>query len=281
MANNTVNQNLIVPEVYAGLVREKIAGKIKVAQTAKVISDLKEQKGETINFPVWSYIGDAEDIAIGAEMGTAELEQTVTSATIKEVAAKGVPVYDYDNMVALGDALDEASKQQAIAIARKMDTDCINEALKSPLKQAIASEKEVTFEELNKALALYGDDANAEDFACIVIHSNFSTSFVTMDGFVARELTHTTDGNGVVVNNVLGYFRGIPVVVSDRCYDATKQESFILFIKKDSIGLIPKEEPFIELERNASKRCTTIYCSTFYAVALIDESGVVVARKTV
>ncbi|HIW21852.1 MAG TPA: hypothetical protein H9887_07540 [Candidatus Dorea intestinavium] len=48
MANNTVNQNLIVPEVYAGLVREKIAGKIKVAQTAKVISDLKGQKGETI-----------------------------------------------------------------------------------------------------------------------------------------------------------------------------------------------------------------------------------------
>ena len=45
---NTVNQNVIVPEVYAELVREKVAGKVMVAQACKVLGDLKGKVGETL-----------------------------------------------------------------------------------------------------------------------------------------------------------------------------------------------------------------------------------------
>lgn len=278
---NTVNTNIIVPEVYATLVREKIEGRVVVAQTAKVIGELQNQPGETINIPAWSYIGDAEDIAVGTAMSATKMKQTKKSATVKMVASPAVSVNDYDDAVGLGSALDEAAKQQAIAMARKVDTDCIDAALTSPLKSAIATKDEITFDEMNLALGLYGDDANAEDFACIVAHSKFIPSFLKMDGFVSKEKTFTADNSGVMTNNVLGYFRGIAIVISDKCYDTTHTESFILVIKKDSIGIVPKEQPFVEVARDASTRTNTIYCSDYYAVTLIDEGGVVVVKSVI
>ena len=42
---NTINQNVIVPEVYAQLVRDKIAGKVKVAQFLVNLGDLHGKVG--------------------------------------------------------------------------------------------------------------------------------------------------------------------------------------------------------------------------------------------
>jgi len=187
-------------------------------------------------------------------------------------------VNDYDDVVELGSALDEASKQQSTSIARKLDIDAITEGKKTVLQKALATKNTVTFDEMNAILGLYGDDANANDFEFIAIHSAFIPSFLKMDGFVSAEVTFTAQGNGIQLNNLLGYFRGIAVVVSDRLYDNTNTEGFILVIKKDSIGLIPKESPFTEVARDASTRTNTIFTSQYYAMALIDDAGVVLAQ---
>ena len=98
---NTVNKNVIVPEVYAGLVREKIAGRVQVAQFLKTIDTLHNDVGETITMPAWSYIGDASDWSIGTAMTTKSMVQTSKKATVKAVAAPGIQVFDYDNQVVL------------------------------------------------------------------------------------------------------------------------------------------------------------------------------------
>lgn len=278
---NTINTGVIVPDVYAQLVREKIAGKTKVAQFAKVLGDLQGKPGETLTMPKWAYIGDATDWAINTPMTSTQMTQTTTNATIKAIAAPAVKVADYDNEVELGNAIDEASGQQAVAIARKQDTDAIAECLKSPLKKALATKNTVTQTEMIEILGLYGDDRDSADFDAIVIHSSFAPSFYTMDMFVSREKTMTTDGNGIAVNGVIGYFLDIPVVLSDRLYDSTNTEGFILVLKKGALGLIPKEAPFAEASRDASLRQTTIYCSQFYAMALIDDEAVVFAKKVI
>lgn len=280
--SNLVNKNVIVPEVYAELVREKIAGKVKVAQCAENLGAIVDKEvGETITFPKWKYIGDAEDIAPGTAMSTVEMEQTNTTAKIKMIAAKGVKVYDYDNMTALGRALEEGADQQAESIARKLDTDLIAEALTSPFKKQISAKNAITEEELLGALALYGDDRDTADFHAIVCHSNFAMSFYRMDGFVKKDITYVADGNGIVVNGVIGSYMGIPVVLSDRLYDNTNAEGSLLFIKKNSLGYMPKENPFVETEREASKRCTNVYTSQIYAVKLIDEAGIVICKSVV
>ena len=275
---NTINQNVIVPEVYASLVREKIAGKVKVAQFLVNLGDLHGKIGETIQFPKWSYCGDAKDWDINTPMDVTQMKQTTTSATIKAIQAPAVKVADYDNEVELGNAIEEASNQQAIGVARKYDTDAIACALTSPLKYKLATKNTVTQTEMISILGLYGDDRDSADFDAIVIHSTFAPSFYTMDMFTSRERTMTKDGNGIVANGCIGYFLDIPVVLSDRLYDATNQEGFILVMKKNAISIIPKENPFAEASRDASLRQTTIYLSQFYAMALTDDTAVVFAK---
>lgn len=279
---NTVNKNVIVPEVYSQLVREKILGRVKVAQFAENLGSIvNKEVGETIIFPVWQYIGDASDIAVGASMTAIEMKQKNSTATIKMIAAPAVKVFDYDNITALGRAIDEAGQQQAISIARKLDTDCIGEAVKTPFKAQLATKDVITETELLDALAMYGDDRDVVDFHAVVCHSVFAKSFYLMDGFIKSDITYTKTGNGIVRNGVIGSYMGIPVVLSDRCYDTENQEGFLMFIKKGSLGYMPKEKPFTETERIAAERSTIVYASQVYAVKLIDEAGIVLVKKTV
>ena len=276
---NTINTNVIVPNVYAQLVRDKIQGKCKVAQFLVNLGDLHGKVGEVIKFPKWGYIGDAKDWAINTPMEVTQMTQTETSATIKAIQAPAVKVADYDNEVELGNAIEEAASQQAIAVGRKYDTDAIACALTSPLKYQLATKNTVTQTEMISILGLYGDDRDSADFDAIVIHSSFAPSFYQMDMFTSRERTMTKDGNGIAVNGVIGEFLGIPVVLSDRLYDSTNTEGFILVMKKNAISIIPKENPFAEASRDAGLRQTTIYLSQFYAMALTDDTAVVVAKK--
>lgn len=275
---STINTNLIVPDVYAQLVREKIAGKVKVAQFLVNLGDLKGKPGETLTMPKWAYIGDGKDWDINTPMDSTQMKQTSTTATIKAIQAPAVKVADYDNEVELGNAIDEAANQQAIAIARKYDTDAIACALESPLKFSLATKNTVTQDEMISILGLYGDDRDSADFDAIILHSAFAPSFYTMDMFVSREKTMTTDGNGIAVNGCIGYFLDIPVILSDRLYDSTNQEGFILVMKKNAISIIPKEVPFAETARDASLRQTTIYLSQFLAMALTDDTAIVFAK---
>lgn len=275
---NTINQNVIVPEVYASLVREKIAGKCKVAQFLVNLGDLHGKVGETIQFPKWAYIGDGKDWDINTPMDVTQMKQTTTSATIKAIQAPAVKVADYDSEVELGNAIEEASNQQALGIARKYDTDAIACALESPLKYKLATKNTVTQDELIAMLSLYGDDRDSADFDAIVVHSAFAPSFYKMDAFVSRDLTMTADGSGIAVNGCIGKFMGIDVVLSDRLYDATNQEGFILMMKKNAISIIPKENPFAEASRDAGLRQTTIYLSQFYAMALTNDEAIVFAK---
>ena len=130
----TINTNVIVPEVYSALVREKVKGKVKVAQFLVNLGDLHGKVGETIHFPKWGYIGDGKDWNINTPMDVTQMKQTQTSATIKAIQAPAVKVADYDNEVELGNAIEEAAEQQSISIGRKYDTDAIACALTSPLK---------------------------------------------------------------------------------------------------------------------------------------------------
>lgn len=278
---STINSKILVPEVYAELVREKISGKSKVAQFAVRKGDLVGQPGETLKFPAYKYIGDASDWTVGTAMTADSLQQTTTSATIKAVAAPGVNIYDYDDAVAMGQQINEAASQQAVSIARKLDTDAIDACLTSPLKKKLAAKNTVTQDELIEMLGLYGDDRDSADFDGIVIHSAFAPSFYAMDMFVSKEKTMSRDGNGISVNGIIGYFLDIPVIMSDRLYDTTNQEAFILMMKKNALAIIPKEAPFTEVARDASKRLSTIYTSDFYAMALVDDTAVVYAKTII
>lgn len=276
---NGVSKTRIIPEVYAALVREKIPGVVKIAQFADNLGALvNKEVGETITFPVWKTIGEAQDITPGTPMTAVQLAQKQDTATIKMIAAPGVKVYDYDDMTQLGRALDEGASQQAVSVARKLDTDLIADALTSPFKIQTATKDVITEDELMDALGLYGDERDLDTIAGIACHSKFAKSFYKMDGFVKKDITYVADGNGPAHNGVIGSWMGIPVVLTDRLYDTANTEGILLVIKKGSLGYMPKEQPFVEQERDASTRSTTVFTSQVYATKLTDEAGIVVCK---
>ena len=278
-ATNTINKNLIVPEVYSGLVREKIAGKVIVSQFAETDTTLVGTPGETLVFPQWKFIGIAADHTPGTKMDTTKLKQSEARATIKMVAAPGIEIEDSDNLVAWGNQMNEGVAQQAISMALKLDDDCIDALLTAPVTSALAKDGEVTFDELVEAEGLFGDDFNVDDVDAIIIHSCYKKSFINMNGFVNKDLTYV-DGNnaGVQRNNCIGSFMGVPVVVNDRLLRSGKHP--IIILKKGALKIISKEAPFVETARDASLRSTKVYCSDFYAVALMKEDAVVVLKAS-
>ena len=278
-ATNTINKNLIVPEVYSGLVREKIAGKVIVSQFAETDTTLVGTPGETLVFPQWKFIGVAADHTPGTKMDTTKLKQSEARATIKMVAAPGIEIEDSDNLVAWGNQMNEGVAQQAISMALKLDDDCIDALLTAPVTSALAKDGEVTFDELVEAEGLFGDDFNVDDVDAIIIHSCYKKSFINMNGFVNKDLTYV-DGNnaGVQRNNCIGSFMGVPVVVTDRLLRSGKHP--IIILKKGALKIISKEAPFVETARDASLRSTKVYCSDFYAVALMKEDAVVVLKAS-
>lgn len=274
---------LIKPEIYAPLVREKFEGQIRVAKMAMDLGILKNSTvGETITFPKWKLLSDANDVVKGTPIDTESLEQDSTQATIKMIAPKGTLIYDIDNMTALGNAINESASQHGKLIARKLDEDLIEEALTSPLKFATADAKAITGAEVMDALTLYGDERDTEDFAGIVINSLLLPSFIGMNEFVSADKTYTTDGNGIVRGGLVGYFLGIPVFMTDKgTFDATTNECITLIIKKNSLGYMTKRDINTEVERNASLKANTVYSDMVYAVKLLADDGVVVVRKTI
>ena len=274
---------LIRPEIFAPLVREKFEGKIKVAKMAVDLGYLTNTTvGETVTFPKWKLLSDATDVVKGTAIDTEDLDQDSSQATIKMVAPKGTRIYDMDNITMLGNAIDEAATQHGMLIARKLDEDLINEALTSPLKSPTADANAITGQELLTAMTLYGDERDVEDFAGIVINSLVLPSFIGMDEFTSVEKTYNAQGNGIVSGGLVGYFLGIPVVMTDKgTYDATNQECITFIIKKNSLGYMTKRDINTEEMREPNYKRTTIFTDMIYATKLLADDGVVVVKKTI
>ena len=75
--------NLINPEVMGAMIGAKIDAQLKLTPYAKVDTTLVGVPGDTKTVPSWNYIGDAEDVAEGAEVGLSTLTASSTTFTIQ------------------------------------------------------------------------------------------------------------------------------------------------------------------------------------------------------
>ncbi|NBI06629.1 hypothetical protein [Senegalia massiliensis] len=272
---------LIKKDIYAGLVREKFDGKVKILQLADDMGNLEGMgQGEKITFPKWSLIGDPNEMAKGDQISTEELQQTEQSVLIKQVG-KGVRCYDSSNKTSIGNQLEEGASQTSIVMARKLDADLIEVAKTTPFQATCSSPNAITSGEIESALLNYGDERDIDEFSGIVVNSLLIPSFYAMPEFTDAQNTTTVSGNGLIRNGLLGYYRGIPVFVTDKgTYDSTNNECITFVIKKRSLGYKFAKDLDIELEREASYKRTNIYADMMYAVALVKDDGVVVIKST-
>lgn len=115
--------NLINPQVMAQMVSAKLPKKIRFTPFAAIDNTLVGRAGNTITVPKYAYIGDAEDVAEGVEMGTVVLTASTTQATVKK-AGKAVEITDESALSGYGDPVGESGNQLVKSIAAKVDNDC-------------------------------------------------------------------------------------------------------------------------------------------------------------
>ena len=277
---------IIIPEVYSEVLKEKTEGQVKIAQFAVELEGLSEfaEEGDKVSFPRWSALSDAEDLTKGNAITAEQLAQTkVTKSVVHK--AKGVTIYDIDAKEGKGNFVENAVGQQARIFAKAYDDELVKDIdANATLKKATSSATAITEAELIGGFNLFGDDQDNDSFAGIVINSKLLPSFYTMDGFTSKDKSYVADGNGVIVNGVIGYYRAtIPIVLSDvNTYDSTKSECKSYIIKKNALGKKSKTGGTnIELERDASKKATNVYADDMFVVGLIDTEGVAILRKTI
>lgn len=270
---------LIIPSVYSSMAREKMLGRIKVAQLAMSL-DLPEfkQVGETVVFPKFKRVTDANDVIKGTAMTVEELGQDSSTAKVMH-KGKAIRVYDYDDLTAMGNFIEEANTQHAQLFAKVLDNELIKEALKTPLKSATAGDKVITGTEINTGLALFGDEQDVEDFAGIVIHSLLISSMIAQNEFVDLQKSYNSAANGIVRNGLIGFFRGIPVYVSDTAMSGTECTTFI--IKKNALAYMLKKDFNVEEEREAKLKATDLVADMMFATKQTDDTGIVVLKKTI
>ena len=274
---------IIIPDVYANLVTEKTKNKVRISQLADTLGVLTGEVGNTVTFPMFKALSDAVLMAKGDTITPEQLSQTSTNKTIMQYG-KGVKVYDIDDLTALGRMIENGAEQQARIFAKALDNEMVKDIDANViLKSATQLPQIITESELINGFQLFGDEQDNDEFAGIVVNSLLAPSFYSMEGFVKSDITYSKEGNGIITNGVVGYYRGsIPVILSDvNTYDTTKAETKSYIIKKGALGIMPKRNVFVEEARHAESKSTDLYADYIFACGLIQKDGVAVLRKTI
>lgn len=281
--------NLINPEVMADMVSAKLPKKIKFSPIAKIDTTLVGRPGDTITVPKYAYIGDAEDVAEGVAMGTTVLTASTTQVSVKK-AGKAVELTDESVLSGYGDPKGEATNQLTMAIAAKVDNDCLAALYTAPLTSD-QSATVIGYEGIVKANAVFGDESDEAMNKVMYIHPDQEQTIRLDPNFMDKNKY----GLEVVMNGAIGKIAGIEIKKSKKVEkdasgnwknpivilatadpneapdaDGTAEESAALTIYM-------KRNVEVEADRDILAKTTVISADEHYGVALSNESKVVVA----
>lgn len=276
---------LVIPQIMADCVNEKLGVSLKMGQLAtdvtNEVADITTC-GDEINFPKYDRVASVGNVTKGVALVPASVSMTENKATIKQTGG-AVRIFDKDEKQIKGSTLDNMAQQLVDAIVQDLDSSLSatmdTEATK---KSTTASGTAITNDELLNALALFGDDVDYDTFSGIAVHSKLLPSFLQMDSFVSVEKTYKHDGNGLIKNGLVGFWFGIPVVLTNNgTYDSVKSEVKSYLIKKGALGYVKQQDVTLEIEREGKLLANDIIVSDLYATKVMDADGIVIIRKTI
>ena len=283
--------DLINPEVLAPMISAKIEKKIIVSKIAKVDTTLVGQPGNEVTVPQYKYIGDAEDIAEGIEMGTAKLETGSTKFTIKK-AGKGVSITDEAILSGYGDPVGESEKQLATAIANKIDNDVITVLTKVYDKstapdgvQLIAGDgtAQISYNGVVDAEDLFDEEVSSDKI--LYVHPKQMTKlrkdadFISADKYDGKVMTSGEVGKigtcrvvrskKVPLDSTSAYYLCPMVKLTNDAETEQDAPAVTIYLKRDTQ---------VEPERKAGSGVTNLFTNKHYGVALTNTSKVVLCK---
>lgn len=278
---------IYIPELAAPIVMREMKNRLVVGRLATDISnqiDNLQWQGAQISFPVFERVAVASDIAAKGSVAPVEVDGSSSLATIKHVSA-GLK-WHQDTIRQSGKAIADLGLQNmGDAMATKLDGDLVNEAVNNAvLRSATAAGDKITSDEIEAGFSLFGDKQDVSEFSGIVIHSKLFPSILNMNAFSSTNLTYTADGNGVVRAQIVGYYRGVPVFLSNNNTLVTKgsaSECKTIILKKGGLGYAMKKRPEFKESYNVETFYTTVVVDSYYATKVLDPDKVCLLCKTI
>lgn len=194
--------NLINPEVMGAMIGAKIDAQLKLTPYAKVDTTLVGVPGDTKTVPSWNYIGDAEDVAEGAEVGLSTLTASSTTFTIKK-AMKAVGITQEAVNSGLGNPIAQAETQLAKAIAGKVDNDVLDAVYTGKNVYAASTLAAIAYGGLVDAIAKFEDEEDGIDKVIFIHPAQEATLLKDSDFLSADKFTA-----GVAVSGAIGKIAG-------------------------------------------------------------------------
>lgn len=279
--------DLVDPEVMADMISAKIPKKIRVAPFAKVDTTLKGVPGDTVTVPSYGYIGDAEDVAEGAAV-TIEKMSTSSKQTKVKKAMKGVGLTDEAILSGYGNPVGEATSQLSLSIASKIDNDSMD-ALQGATLIYDGSAKQIDYAGVVDAIDIFEEEVNSEKV--MFVHPKQMTvlrkdsDFISADKYPGDVIM--TGEVGKIANTRLVMSKKVPVVkVGETGSQVDCYACPIVKIEEDketedeipALTIYTKRDINVETERKPKNRTTEFTADEIYAVALSNESKVVLAK---
>lgn len=252
--------NLIDPEVFADVISAELPNAIRFSPLATVNSDLVGQPGSTLNFPSWSYIGAASDVAEGEPIPLDAMSQTQKGVQVKK-AGKGVEITDEAALSGLGDPVGEANRQLLASIADKVDNDLIEAA-----QGATQTTEDLTsVAGLTEAINVLGLE-NPADSAVVLSPADANALLADARGIGA--------GSNIMADNLItgANFNvlGVQVVPSNKIADGEG-----LLVAQGALALVLKRDAQVESDRDIVNKTIVITADQHFSTYLYDETKVV------
>ena len=194
--------NMINPQVMGDMINAKIEALLKITPYAKVDTTLQGVAGDTKTVPSWNYIGDAEDIAEGEEVGLSTMTATSTQFTIKK-AMKAVGITQEAINSGLGDPVGQAESQLAKSIAGKVDNDVLAAAYKGTMVVAPTTLATIAYNGVVDAVTKFEDEEDGIE-KVMFIHPTQETALLKDTSFLSADKFT----GGVAVNGAIGKIAG-------------------------------------------------------------------------
>lgn len=236
--------NLINPEVMGAMIGAKIDAQLKLTPYAKVDTTLVGVPGDTKTVPSWNYIGDAEDVAEGAEVGLSTLTASSTTFTIKK-AMKAVGITQEAVNSGLGNPIAQAETQLAKAIAGKVDNDVLEAVYTGKNVYAASTLAAIAYGGLVDAIAKFEDEEDGVDKVLFIHPAQEATLLKDSDFLSADKFTA-----GVAVNGAIGKIAGAWVKKSKKVRLVTHEKNESGDVTIDAANLAEyqaKVDPSVEL----------------------------------
>lgn len=277
--NQTILDNLIDPEVMAPMISAKLLKAIVATPFAKVDTTLQGRPGSTITVPKYLFIGDAEDLAEGADADETQLETTTAEYAIKK-AVKQVRLTDEAVLSGYGNPVGETNNQLGLAIASKVEQDIFDE-LVTARNIYDGSASAISYNGIVDAIDKFVEEQNVNKV--MFIHPTQVSELRKDSNFIDR----SKYGNEVMVNGEIGMVANARIVPSKRV--KYQGGAFLCPIVElnpeaqtgDDIAAITvyiKRNVNVETERKLGNYTTLIAADEHYVAALTDESKVVIAK---